>query len=147
MAILIRLGLAAALLGTGCTARAVNSALVFKPVSGVVQMEIKVPPGESVTKVQFQVNDKVISEDDDPTDGYKAEIDTADLEPDVLAKVAAVGVRANGSNVVLRENFILVAAPVGSEDDPEPVADKDATGTADDANGADDEDAVGGDAG
>lgn len=145
MAILIRLGLLAALLSTGCTARAVNSAVVFKPVSGVVQMEIKVPPGESVTRVQFQVNDKVVNEDDDPTDGYKAEIDTANLEPDVLAKVAAVGVRADGSTVVLRENFILVAAPAGSEEEPEPVA-TDAEAT-DAAGAGGDEGAVGGTAG
>lgn len=151
MALLVRLGVLTALLaaGTGCTARAVNSALVFKPVSGVVQMEIKIPAGESVTKVQFQVNDKVVNEDDDPTDGYKAEIDTADLEPDVLAKVAAVGVRANGSTVVLRENFILVAADETAidEEDPESAADGDATGADEPAGGQDDEDAVGGTAG
>ena len=147
MALLVRLGLAALIVAsTGCTARAVKSAQVFKPVSGVVQMEIKIPAGEAVTKVQFQVNDKVVNEDDDPTDGYKAEIDTADLEPDVLAKVAAVGVRANGSTVVLRENFILVAADETAidEEDPESAVDgdADATGAADEQ--ADEEDAVGG---
>ena len=141
MALLARIGLVAALLAaTGCTARAVNSAQVFKPVTGVVQMEIKIPAGESVTKVQFQVNDKVVNEDDDPTDGYKAEIDTGDLEPDVLAKIAAVGVRANGSTVVLRENLILVGALPEDEEAPEPT--DEATAGAD----ADDEDAVGGDA-
>ena len=143
MAILIRLGLAATLLlGTGCTARAVNSAQVFRPVTGVVQMEIKVPPGESVARVQFQVNDKVVNEDEDPSDGYKAEIDTADLEPDVLAKVAAVGVRADGSTVVLRENFILVAAPVEDGEAPEPL--EGAEDPAPEAPAGGDEDAVGG---
>lgn len=134
--------LAAMPLAAGCAAQAVNTAQVFKPVTGVVQMEIKVPAGVAVTKVQFQVNDKVVSEDDDPTDGYKAEIDTADLEPDVLAKVAAVGVKADGSPVVLRENLILVGAVAEDEEDAEAPEPTDEAGT-----DADDEDAVGGDAG
>jgi hypothetical protein len=141
MAFLARAGVLAVLLASGCTAQAVNQAQVYKPVTGVVQMEIKIPPGESVVRVQFQVNDKVVAEDEDPTDGYKAEIDTADLEPDVLAKIAAVGVRANGSNVVLRENFILIGAPAEDEedeDDPEPTEDDEPDAT------EDDEDAVGG---
>ena len=143
MAILGRLALAAALIGAlaSCTARATNSAIVYKAVTGVVQMEIKIPAGEAVNKVQFQVNDKVVAEDEDPTDGYKAEIDTGGLEPDVLAKIAAVGVRANGSTVVLRENFILIGAPPeDASQDPEPVPTGTPSGTGD--GGGDD--AVGG---
>lgn len=144
MAILVRLAALAAFLATGtaCTARAVNNATVFPPITGVVQMEIKLPAGEAVSKVQFQVNDKVVQEDDDPTDGYKAEIDTASLEPDVLAKIAAVGVRANGSTVVLRENFILIGTPPSAaEDEADPVPT--ATDAANEEEGEDD--AVGGD--
>lgn len=141
-ALLFALALAAA---TGCTARATNTATVFPPITGVVQMEIKLPAGEAVDKVQFQVNDKVVQEDDDPTDGYKAEIDTANLEPQVLAKIAAVGVRANGSTVVLRENFILVGSPPSAAEDandPEPTASADATDNTGTGGG---DDAVGGD--
>lgn len=114
------------LLTSGCAAQAVNSALVYQPVVGTITMEITIPPGESVAKVQFQVNDKVVGEDADPTDGYKADIDTSSLEMDVLAKIAAVGVRANGTTVVLRENFILVGdnnpVPATTTADPEASA-------------------------
>lgn len=132
MEILGRLAIALATLSSaGCVGRVVNQAEVYKPVSGIVQMEIKLPAGESVAKVQFQVNDKVISEDDTPSDGYSAEVDTAGLEPETLAKLAAVGVRADGSTVVLRENFILIARPAEEEleetTDLEPVEGEDVT--------------------
>ncbi|MDB5097022.1 MAG: hypothetical protein JWM80_1443 [Cyanobacteria bacterium RYN_339] len=100
--------LAAAALLTGCVGAAVNQATVYRPVTGVIQMEVKIPSGESVDKVQFQVNDKVVGEDTDGADGFAAEVDTAALPVDTLAKLAAVGVRPNGSTVVLRENYILV---------------------------------------
>lgn len=129
-------------LNTSCVGRMVNTATVYQPVTGVVQMEIKLPAGEAVAKVQFQVNDKVVSEDDSVADGYTAEIDTADLESDTLAKLAAVGVRADGSTVVLRENFILVTRPA-DEVDAEPIPTTDNEGE-DPAPEDDGEDAVGG---
>jgi hypothetical protein len=100
--------LLAATLLSGCVGAAVNQATIYRPVTGVIAMEVKVPSGESVDKVQFQVNDKVVGEDEDGADGFSAEVDTTSLPVDTLAKLAAVGVRPNGSTVVLRENYILV---------------------------------------
>jgi hypothetical protein len=100
----------------GCVGKAVNQATIYRPVTGVIQMEIKVPAGETVAKVQFQVNDKVVGEDEDGGDGYAAEVDTSALPVDTLAKLAAVGVRPNGSTVVLRENYILVEREEGDEE-------------------------------
>ncbi|MEB3195700.1 MAG: hypothetical protein VKP62_00710 [Candidatus Sericytochromatia bacterium] len=92
----------------GCTANAVNTATLYKPVRGVIELAVVVPSGEAVERVQFQLNDEVVAEDTNGADGFSAEIDTSGLPPDVLAKLAAVGVRTDGTVVVLRENFILI---------------------------------------
>lgn len=94
----------------GCAAKVVNATQVYKPLGGTLELAVTVPSNEAFTRVQFQINDQLVSEDTDPADGYKAELDTSGLEPEVLAKVAAVGVRADGTTRVLREHLILVAA-------------------------------------
>lgn len=103
--------LALAVLLGGCLGSAVNSTQLYTPVSGVVQVTVSVPSGESIQRVQFQVNDLVVAEDSDGANGYAAEVDLSALPVDTLAKVAAVGVRPNGSFLVLRENYLLVVAP------------------------------------
>jgi hypothetical protein len=124
----LSLALLAACLG-GCVGKAINQATIYKPVTGIIQMEVKLPTGESVSKVQFQVNDKVVGEDDGTASAptYTAEVDTSTLPVDTLAKLAAVGVRADGSTVVLRENYILVETALdtggtGAAASPDPVA-------------------------
>jgi hypothetical protein len=117
----------------GCVGAAVNQATIYRPVTGTIEMEVKIPSGESVQKVQFQVNDKIVGEDEDGTDGFSAEVDTSTLPVDTLAKLAAVGVRPNGSNVVLRENYILVERDDTATDDTstEPLPAADGTGSGD----------------
>jgi hypothetical protein len=95
----------------GCTGQVVNTAPVYQPVTGVIQMEITVPAGESVTSVRFLVDEQLVSEDDDASDGFSAELDTSELEPDSLVRIKAVGVRANKTTVTLRENYILIGNP------------------------------------
>lgn len=112
---------------TGCVGKAVNQATIYQPVSGVIEMDVKVPAGETVSKVQFQVNDKVVGEDDGSSGAptFSAEVDTSTLPADTLAKLAAVGVRPDGSTVVLRENYILVepsADATNTGDQPAPLA-------------------------
>jgi hypothetical protein len=110
MAVLTRAWVAvtlAALLG-GCTAKLTNAATVYKPLTGTLAISVTPPANEAFVRVQFQLNDQVVGEDTDPADGYTADLDTGGLEPEVLAKVAAVGVRADGTTRVLRENLILV---------------------------------------
>lgn len=127
MALLTRLSLltaCVALLG-GCVGKAINQAQVYAPVTGVVQMEVKVPAGESFVKVQFQVNGEEFSFDEDPSDGFTADIDTKDLPADTLVKLAAVGVRTDGSTMVLRENFILIGKQTSTEEDPAAATDAD----------------------
>lgn len=92
----------------GCTASVANTANVFIPVRGVIEVIVTVPDGERLAKVQFQLNNEVVAEDEDGSDGYSADIDTSGLEAGVLAKISAVGVRTNGTVVVLRENLVLV---------------------------------------
>lgn len=114
----LRLGLALplALALAGCLGQAVNQAEIYKPVSGVLQLEVTVPAGESFSRVQFQINDEVLSEDTDGSDGFTAELDTADFAGEELVKLAAVGVRADGTDVVLRENYLRIeAAPAEDE--------------------------------
>lgn len=114
----------------GCTGAVVNTAQVYQPVSGVIQMDIQVPAGEGIVKVRFLVDDALHSEDETAADGFTAELDTSELEPEALVKIAAVGVRANNTTLPLRENFILVAKEVEaeattdteSEPEPEPEA-------------------------
>jgi hypothetical protein len=93
----------------GCTANVTNTANVFIPVRGLIEVSVTIPDGERVTKVQFQLNNQVVAEDDNGSDGYSADIDTSGLEPGVLAKISAVAVRTNGTVFVLRENLILIA--------------------------------------
>lgn len=124
------LALAAGSLLSGCLGSAVNTAQVFNPVSGVVQVTVSVPAGESIQRVQFQVNDVVVAEDAEGADGYAAEVDLSALPADTLAKVAAVGVRPNGTFLVLRENYLLVTTP-GTGTAPLPgTNDPTASGTA-----------------
>jgi hypothetical protein len=92
----------------GCTANVTNTANVFTPVRGLIEVSVTIPDDERVTKVQFQLNNQVVAEDDNGTDGYTADIDTSGLEPGVLAKISAVGVRTDGTVFVLRENLILI---------------------------------------
>ncbi|MEB3329071.1 MAG: hypothetical protein VKQ33_07550 [Candidatus Sericytochromatia bacterium] len=110
MAVLMRVvgGVVAAALLGGCTAKLTNAATVFEPLVGTLTLTVTPPADEAFVRVQFQLNDEVIGEDTDPADGYTADLDTSGLEPEVLAKVAAVGVRADGTTRVLRENLILV---------------------------------------
>jgi hypothetical protein len=107
MAILI--GMLLCLVGLfGCTGAVVNTAPIYQPVTGVIQMDIQVPASEQVVKVQFFVDDALHSEDDTAADGFAAELDTGEFEPESLVKISAKGVRANNTSVVLRENFIMV---------------------------------------
>ncbi|MEB3221819.1 MAG: hypothetical protein VKS61_07035 [Candidatus Sericytochromatia bacterium] len=110
MAVLIRALAAVVVAGAlgGCTARVINAATLFKPLAGTLALVVTPPPNEAFVRVQFQLNDQVVGEDTDPADGYSADIDTTGLEPETLAKIAAVGVRADGTTRVLRENLILV---------------------------------------
>lgn len=94
----------------GCTANMTNTADVFTAVRGVIEVNVSVPESEGVTRVQFQLNNEVVAEDENGQDGYTADIDTSGLESGTLAKISAVGVRADGSVIVLRENLILVGA-------------------------------------
>lgn len=93
---------------SACSGAVVNSAQVYQPVTGVIQMDIKIPAGETVSSVRFLVDDKLVEEDTDASDGFSAELDTTELEADSLVKISAVGVRADKTTVTLRENFILV---------------------------------------
>lgn len=92
----------------GCTGAVINTAPIYQPVTGVIQMDIQVPASEQVVKVQFFVDDSLHSEDDTASDGFAAELDTGEFEPESLVKISAKGVRANNTSVVLRENFIMV---------------------------------------
>lgn len=94
----------------GCLGSAVNTAQIYTIVSGVVQVTVSVPAGESIQRVQFQVNNVVVAEDSDGADGFLADVDLSTLPVDTLAKVAAVGVRPNGTFLILRENYLLVGA-------------------------------------
>jgi hypothetical protein len=94
-----------------CTGTAVNSAQVYTPVSGIIQTDITVPAGESVTSVRFFVDDTLVSEDEDGSDGFSAELDTSELDAESLVKIKAVGVRANKSVITLRENYIMIGQP------------------------------------
>jgi hypothetical protein len=128
---------ALAILGAGaalaaCAGTVVNGAQVYQPVTGVIQMDIKIPAGETVSSVQFLVDDKLVEEDTDGSDGFSAELDTTELEADSLVKITAKGVHADKTTVVLRENFILVGkqddgAEATTDASPTPVPD--ATGT------------------
>lgn len=100
--------LVAALLVTGCVGSVQNQAYVYKPVTGVIQMQITVPAGETFTKVQFQANGQLVSEDTDGTDGYSAQLDTSTLPSGQLVKIAAIGVRTDGTTQVLQQNYIYV---------------------------------------
>lgn len=115
MAVLMhwRVACAAMLVGglgllSACAGTVVNSAQVFQPVTGVIQMDIKIPAGETVSSVRFLVDGKLVEEDTDASDGFSAELDTTELEADSLVKISAVGVRPDRTTVTLRENFILV---------------------------------------
>lgn len=115
---------------TGCVGKAVNQATLYQPVTGVIEMDVKVPAGETVSSVQFQVNDKVVGTDDGASGSgtYSAEVDTTNLPVDTLAKLAAVGVRPDGTTVVLKENYILVESDPSATDTgatPEPLASSD----------------------
>jgi hypothetical protein len=114
-----------------CTGAAVNSAQVYTPVTGIIQMDISVPAGETVSSVRFLVDDKLVQEDEDGSDGFSAELDTSEYSPESLVKIAAVGVRANKSTVTLRENYIMIGKPDTASDteattdsttSPEPTA-------------------------
>lgn len=102
--------IALALACCGCVGTAVNKAEVYKPVSGVLEMVISVPQGEALQKVQFQIDNELVHEDTDPSDGFSASVDVTAYESGKLYKLSAVGVRADGSLVVIRENYILVQA-------------------------------------
>jgi hypothetical protein len=99
----------------GCTGAVVNTAQVYQPVTGVIQMDIQVPASEQVVKVQFYVDDALHSEDETAADGFAAELDTGEFEPESLVKISAKGVRANNTTLLLRENFILVGKLVEAE--------------------------------
>jgi hypothetical protein len=114
MAILI--GMLLCLVGLfGCTGAVVNTAPIYQPVTGVIQMDIQVPASEQVVKVQFFVDDALHSEDDTAADGFAAELDTGEFEPESLVKISAKGVRANNTTLVLRENFIMVGKVAEAE--------------------------------
>jgi hypothetical protein len=114
------LGLAAsvAMALAACSGTVTNTAQVFVPVSGVIQMDIKVPTGETVSSVRFLVDDKLVQEDTDASDGFSAELDTSDFDPDSLVKITALGVHPDKTTVTLRENLILV----GKQGDEEAAA-------------------------
>lgn len=114
----------------GCLGTAVNSAQVYAPVAGVVTVTVSVPAGESIQRVQFQLNDVVVAEDADGADGFAAEVDLSALPVETLAKVAAVGVRPNGTFLILRENYLLVTTPTDGTAPLPGTADPNATGTA-----------------
>lgn len=122
MALLKRLTLLSALLLSGCVAEATNTALVYKPINGTIDMAITIPAGESFAKVQFQADGNVVSEDTDGTDGYSATVDTTTLPANTLVKIAAVGVHTDGSQVVLRENFVLIGDDGVKDDSNTPNA-------------------------
>lgn len=122
--------LALALPLSACLGSAVNSAQIYAPVFGTVQVTVSVPAGETIQRVQFQVNDAVVAEDSDGSDGFVADVDLSNLPVDTLAKVAAVGVRPNGSFLVLRENYLLVTTPTDGTGPVSGTADPSASGTA-----------------
>ncbi|HEY9722290.1 MAG TPA: hypothetical protein V6D47_09760, partial [Oscillatoriaceae cyanobacterium] len=88
--------LLAALALTGCVGAVQNQAYVYKPVTGVIQMQVTIPAGETFTKVQFQADGQLISEDTDGTDGYSAQLDTSTLPAGQLVQITAIGVRTDG---------------------------------------------------
>jgi hypothetical protein len=100
--------LAFGLLSVACVGTVTNQAEVFKPVSGIILLEVKPPETEPIVRVQFQAKGQVVGEDSDSKDGFGVELDTTTLPNGELVQIAAVGVRSNGSTVVLRENFILI---------------------------------------
>ena len=100
-----------------CTGTTVNSAEVYKPVTGVIQMDITVPATETtIQSVRFLVDDKLVQEDEDGSDGYSAELDTSEYTAESLVKISAVGVRANKTTVTLRENYIMIGKPADDAD-------------------------------
>ena len=104
---------------TGCTGTVVNTAPIYQPVTGVIQMDITVPTGEPITKVKFLVDNTLHSEDDDGSDGFSAELDLSAFEPDSLVRIKAIGVRQDQTELELRENYLLVGAAEEEEAEAE----------------------------
>jgi hypothetical protein len=114
MAFLRNLALGSLLLLTGCVGQVQNTAVIYQPVSGVVDLRVTAPPGSGIVKVQFQQNDQVFAEDAVGPTVFNGSLDTSTLPSGVLVKVAAIGVRSDGSTTILKENFILAQSGTGS---------------------------------
>lgn len=104
---------ALALLGTlaGCSGTGVNTANVFQPQSGQIQLTANVPDPSLYASVEFVINEGDAAAetvtDDDLSDGIAVTYDTSKLN-DGVNYVKAYGVGADGSRTQILDNALLI---------------------------------------
>lgn len=104
---------ALALLGTlaGCTGTGVNTADVFTPQSGSIQLTAAVTDPTLYSAVEFVINEGDAAAetviDDNPGDGIEVTYDTTKLN-DGINYVKAYGVGTDGTRTQILDNALLI---------------------------------------
>lgn len=91
---------------TACTGTGVNTANVFQPQSGKVQLAVQTSD-PTIQSVEFQLNGEVIGKDEDGSDGWSLEYDTTQKD-DGIYTVTAYGTTSSGTQLQLLDNSLLI---------------------------------------
>lgn len=93
---------------SGCTGTGVNSANVFKPQSGTIDLNVSnLPDASAYTQVEFQLDGKALGTDTDVSDGWSYKLDSTSLT-NGIHNVRALGTSSSGEQVELLNNSIYI---------------------------------------
>jgi hypothetical protein len=93
---------------SGCTGTGVNTADVFKPQGGTIDLNVSnLPDPTAYSSVEFQLDGKSLGTDSDASDGWSFKLDSSTVS-DGIHNVRAVGTTTSGTTVELLNNSIFI---------------------------------------
>lgn len=99
---------------SGCTGTGVNTANVFKPQGGTIDLNVSnLPDPSAYSSVEFQLDGKTLGKDTDVSDGWSYKLDSTSLT-NGIHNVRAVGTTTGGEQVELLNNSIYIDNGAGA---------------------------------
>ena len=124
--------LALAIAAFGCTGQGINTADIYTPQGGTIDLRVDTADPSAYSSVDFELDGKSLGRDEDGSDGWSYQLDSDSLENGIHS-VQAFGNTLEGLRVELLNNSLMIrndgaGQPAGSEassqfaDEEEPTA-------------------------
>ena len=101
------MALALAVAAFGCTGQGINTADVYTPQGGTIDLNVDTVDPSAYGSVDFELDGKSLGRDEDSSDGWSYQLDSTTLD-DGIHTVQAFGNTLEGTRVELLNNSLMI---------------------------------------